>query len=202
MVRTVEPVQEGEKRVAVESPAQPFLAIAYKRPSQYSPDDAALDVLSEILSGGRTGLIYKDLVRDKKIALGAGSQDTFPAGKYPALFLFYVIPSSGHSIDENEKALYAIIDHVKNDKVDDQTIARVRIKLRAELIRKLDSNPGLAEELCAYSAKFGDWKKLFTQLEDYDKVTTDDVERVAKKYLIEDTRTVAYTVAPKEGAAK
>ena len=202
MVRTVEPVQEGEKRAVVESPAQPFLAIGYKRPSQYSPDDAALDVLSDILSGGRTGLIYKDLVRDKKIALGAGSQDTFPGGKYPSLFIFYVLPSTGHSIEENEKALYAIIDHVKKDKVDDQTIARVRIKLRAALIRKLDSNSGLAEELCTYSANFGDWKKLFTQLEEYEKVTADDVQRVAKKYLIDNTRTVAYTEAPKEGAAK
>ncbi len=77
-VRTMEPPQDGEKRVAVESPAQPFLAIAYKRPDQYSKDDAALDVLSDVLSDGRTGAIYKDMVRDKKIALGAGSQATFP----------------------------------------------------------------------------------------------------------------------------
>jgi predicted Zn-dependent peptidase len=202
MVRTVEPKQEGEKRVVVESPAQPFLAIAYKRPSQYSPDDAALDVLSDILSGGRTGLIYKELVRDKKIALGAGSQDTFPSGKYPALFLFYVIPSSGHSLEENEKALYAIIEHVKKEKVDDATIGRVRTKLRAALIRKLDSNSGLASELCSYSVNFGDWKKLFTELQEYDKVTADDVQRVAKTYLIQNTRTVAYTQAPAEGAAK
>lgn len=202
MVRTVEPKQEGAKRVAVESPAQPFLAIAYKRPSQYSPDDAALDVLSDILSGGRTGLIYKELVRDKKIALGAGSQDTFPSGKYPSLFLFYIIPSTGHSLEENEKALYGIIDHVKKDKVDDATIARVRIKLRAGLIRKLDSNSGLASELCEYSANFGDWRKLFTQLQEYDKVTADDVQRVAKTYLIENTRTVAFTQTPAEGAAK
>jgi predicted Zn-dependent peptidase len=199
MVRTVEPKQEGAKRVAVESPAQPFLAIAYKRPSQYDPDDAALDVLSDILSGGRTGLIYKELVRDKKIALGAGSQDTFPSGKYPSLFLFYIIPSTGHSMEENEKALYGIIEHVKKDKVDDATIARVRIKLRAGLIRKLDSNSGLASELCDYSANFGDWRKLFTQLQEYDKVTADDVQRVAQKYLIENTRTVAYTQAPAEG---
>jgi predicted Zn-dependent peptidase len=202
MVRTVEPKQEGEKRVAVESAAQPFLMVGYKRPSQYSPDDAALDVLSDILAGGRTGLIYKDLVRDKKIALGAGSQDTFPSGKYPALFLFYALPSTGHSLEENEKALYAIIEHVKKDKVDDATIARVRIKLRAALIRKLDSNSGLASELCDYSANFGDWKKLFTQLQEYDKVTADDVQRVAKTYLVENTRTVAYTQAPAEGAAK
>jgi predicted Zn-dependent peptidase len=202
MVRTVEPKQEGEKRVAVESQAQPFLAIAYKRPSQYSPDDAALDVLSDILSGGRTGLIYKELVRDKKIALGAGSQDTFPGGKYPSLFLMYAAPSTGHSIEENEKALYSIIERVKKDKVDDATIARVRMKLRAGLIRKLDSNSGLASELCTYAVNFGDWRKLFTQLQDYDKVTADDVMRVAKTYLTENTRTVAYTIAPAEGGAK
>ena len=202
MVRTVEPPQEGEKRVAVQTPAQPFLVVAYKRPSQYSPDDAALDVLSDILSGGRTGLIYKELVRDKKIALGAASQDTFPSGKYPSLFLFYVVPGQGHSIEENEKELYKIIEHVKKDKVDDATINRVRVKLRAALIRKLDSNSGLASELCSYSVNFGDWKKLFTQLEEYNKVTADDVQRVARKYLIETTRTVAYTQAPAEGAAK
>jgi predicted Zn-dependent peptidase len=202
MVRTVEPKQEGEKRVAVESPAQPFLAIVYKRPSQYSPDDAALDVLSDILSGGRTGLIYKELVRDKKIALGAASQDTFPSGKYPALFLFYVVPAAGHSLEENEKALYSIIEHVKKDKVDDATIARVRTKLRAALIRKLDSNSGLASELCSYSVNFGDWRKLFTELQEYDKVTADDVLRVAQTYLIENGRTVAYTKSPVEGGAK
>jgi predicted Zn-dependent peptidase len=202
MVRTVEPVQEGEKRVAVQSAAQPFLAIAYKRPSQYSPDDAALDVLNDILSDGRTGIIYKEMVRDTKIALGAGSQDTFPSGKYPSLFLFYVIPSQGHTIEENEKALYSIIEHVKKDKVDDAAIARVKTKLRAALIRKLDSNSGLASELCSYSVNYGDWKKLFTELEEYNKVTADDVLRVAKKYLIEGTRTVAYTQAPAEGGAK
>jgi predicted Zn-dependent peptidase len=196
MVRTIEPVQEGEKRVAVISQAQPFLAIAYKRPSQYSPDDAALDVLSDILSDGRTGLIYKEMVRDKKIALGAGSQDTFPSGKYPSLFLFYVIPSQGHSLEENEKALYSIIDRVKKDKVDDASIQRVRTKLRASLIRKLDSNSGLASELCDYSANYGDWRRLFTELEEYNKVTSADVLRVAQKYLIESTRTVAYTQAP------
>jgi predicted Zn-dependent peptidase len=78
----------------------------------------------------------------------------------------------------------------------------VRIKLRAALIRKLDSNSGLAQELCSYSVNFGDWKKLFTQLQEYDKVTADDVQRVAKTYLIENTRTVAYTQAPAEGGAK
>ncbi len=202
-VRTIEPKQEGEKRVAVASPAQPFLAIAYKRPDQYSPDDAALDILNDVLSGGRTGIIYKELVRDKKIALGAGSQDTFPAGKYPALFLFFVVPNAGHTVAECEKAMYEIIERVKKEKPDDATLQRVKTKLRAALIHKLDSNSGLASELCTYSVNYGDWRKLFTELEDYNKVTAEDVLRVAKTYLIESSRTVAYTVAPPaEGGAK
>src|ERR1700686_4471070 len=110
-VHTAEPAQGGEKRVGGESPAQPFRAIAYKRPDQYSPDDAVLDVVNEILSGGRTGLVYKDMVRDKQIALGAGSQATFPGGKYPSLFLFFVAPATGHSVEENEKEMYTIIEH-------------------------------------------------------------------------------------------
>ena len=200
LIHTMEPQQEGEKRVVVASPSQPLLVIAYKRPDQYSPDDATLDVLSDVLSGGRTGILYKELVRDKQIALAAESVATFPSGKYPPLFLFFVVPSSGHTVEENEKAAYAIIEHIKSEPVDAEAIQRVKTKLRAELIRKLDNNTGLASELPTYYANYGDWRKLFTELQEYDRVTAADVERVAKTYLTGPTRTVAYTYAPVGGA--
>ena len=195
-VSTIEPEQEGEKRVAVASPAQPFLVIGFKRPDQYSQDDAALEVLSEVLSGGRTGMIYKEMVRDKQIALGAASQPTFPGGRYPSLFLFYSAPAPGHTVEESEKALYGIIERVKKERVDAATLMRVKTKLRAGLIRKLASNTGLAVELCSYYVNHGDWRTLFTELEDYEKVTADDVQRVAKQYLVTEHRTVAYSYVP------
>jgi len=198
--RTQEPVQEGEKRVTVSSPAQPFLILAYKRPDRHSPDDAALAVLDAVLSDGRTGMIYKDMVRDKQMALGAGSQPQFPGGKYPSLFLLYAAPSTGRSTEENEKELYRIIEQVKSTKVDEQTLARVKTKLRAALIRKLGSNTGLAVELCSYYVNYGDWRKLFTELDDYDKVTAEDVQRVAKTYLVPEHLTVAHTFVPEGGA--
>jgi predicted Zn-dependent peptidase len=194
--RTVEPVQNGERRVKVESAAQPFMAIAYKRPNQNDKDDPVFDVLTEILSGERTGLVYKDLVRDKKIALGAGAQPSFPGGKYPNLFLFFLIPNQGHSVEENEKACYDIIEQVKTQKVDEGTLNRIRTKFRAALIQKLDSNSGMAEELTSYYVNYGDWRKMFTAIDELDKVTADDVQRVAKKYLVPEKRTVVYTVAP------
>ncbi len=202
LVHTVEPPQNGEKRVMVASPAQPFLVIAYKRPDQYSKDNAALDVLEQILSGGRTSIIYKEMVRDKKIALGAASYATYPGGKYPSLFLFFVIPNSGHSVEEMEKAVYEIVDRVKKEKPDAEALERVKINLRAALIQQLDSNSGLAAELCAYQAGYGDWRKLFTELDEYNQVTAEDVQRVAQKYLLENTRTVVYTYTPSKDGAK
>ena len=202
LVDTVEPVQHGEKRVMVASPAQPFLVIAYKRPDQYSKDNAALDVLEQILSGGRTSIIYKDMVRDKKIALGAESDATYPGGKYPSLFLFFVVPNSGHTVEETEKAVYEIVGRVKKEKPDAAALQRVKINLRAALIQKLDSNSGLAAELCAYQAGYGDWRKLFTELDDYNKVTAEDVQRVAQTYLLDSTRTVVYTYAPAKEETK
>jgi predicted Zn-dependent peptidase len=195
-VTTVEPEQAGEKRVAIASAAQPFLALAYKRPDRYSKDDVALDVLSDVLSAGRTGILYKEMIRDKQISIGAAAESGFPSGKYPSLFLFFSVPASGHTVEENEKALGEIIERVKKQNVDDEAIQRVKTKLRAALIRKLDSNSGLAEELCAYYVQYGDWRKLFTQLDEYNRVTADDVRAAANKYLMDKNKTVAYTYAP------
>ncbi len=193
-VPTVEPAQDGEKRVAVETPAQPVLAIAYKRPAQDHADDPVFDVLSGILASGRTGILYKELVRDKRIALVAQSVATFPAGEYPNLFVFFLMPNSGHTTAELEQAAAAILERLKTEKVDAPTLARVKTKVRASLIRQLDSNPGLAEHLTWYHVNYGDWRKLFTGLEDINRVTADDVQRVVRQYFVPSARTVAYTV--------
>jgi predicted Zn-dependent peptidase len=128
--------------------------------------------------------------------LGAFAQPSFPGGKYPNLFLFFLVPNRGHSVEENEKACYQIIERLKTDKVTDGTLNRIKIKMRASLIRRLDSNSGMADALTSYYANYGDWRKLFTSIDDISKVTADDVERVAKKYLIPDARTVTYIVRP------
>jgi predicted Zn-dependent peptidase len=196
LVHTVEPPQNGERLVEIDTEAQPIEMIGYKRPDQLSPDDPVFDVISEILSGGRTGTIYKELVRDKKLALAAGAASTYPSGKYPNMFLVYVAPNMGKSLDECEKALYEVVDRLKTQKVDDETLKRVKTKLRADLIRKLDSNSGLAAELNFYYVSFGDWKKLFTSIDEYDKITADDVMRVAKQYFVPQTRTIGRLVPP------
>ncbi len=195
LVHTKEPLQDGPKRVLVDSPSQPLLVIGYKRPDEYDKDDPVFDITSEILSSGRTGLMYEDLVRDKKLALAAQAADTFPDGRYPNLFIFFVAPALGHTVDENEKALDDLLERFKAQKVDQETLARERTKARAAVIRRLDNNSGLASLLASYYASYGDWRKLFTTLDEYDKVTAEDVQRVAKEYFIPRNRTVSYTVS-------
>jgi len=198
LVTTVEPTQEGPKRIEVESPSQPLMFIGYKRPSQSDKDDPVFDVISTILASGRTGILYKDMVRDKKLALAAISAPTFPGGRYPNLFVFLLVPGLGKTTDENEKEFYAILEKFKTEKVDNETLARVKTKARAGLIRQLDSNAGLASLLTTFHVAYGDWRKLFTALDDVNKVTADQVQRVARKYFVPEARTVALTVQPKK----
>ena len=199
-VTTIEPPQEGPKRIDIESPAQPIEVLVYHRPAQYDKDDPVFDVISSVLSEGRTSIMYRDLVRDKRLALAAGAESQLPGGKYPGLFLFYLVPGLGHTAAENEKELDTILADFEKTKVDDATLARVKTRTRAGLIRRLDNNAGLAELLSEYYANYGDWRKLFTSIDDIDKVTADDVQRVAKQYFTPVNRTIGTTYQP-AGAA-
>jgi predicted Zn-dependent peptidase len=202
-IHTMDPQQAGPKTTVVESPSQPVLMVAYKRPDQYDKDDPVFDLIGLMLSGGRTGLLYRELVQDKRLALQAQAVATYPDGRYPNLFVFFLAPSMGHTADENQKALDDLLARFTTAKTDPEALARAKTKARAGVIRRLDSNEGLADLLTAFYANYGDWRKLFTSLDEYDKVTASDVARVARKYFVTQTRTVAYTLPPAErtGAA-
>jgi len=201
-VLTIEPRQDGMKHVEVTSPAQPFEILAYHRPSQYDKDDPVFDVISSLLSGGRTSLLYRDMVVNKKIAYAAQAISSFPGSKYPNLFLFFVVPSQGHTLAENEKELDSIVGNLQKEKVDAAALARVKTRTRASLIRQLDNNAGLARLLAEYYANFGDWKRLFTDIDEIDKVTGADVQRVAREYFTPGNRTVGVTVQPASAPAQ
>ncbi|MBZ5584154.1 MAG: insulinase family protein [Acidobacteriia bacterium] len=196
LVHTQEPPQPGPKTALVDSPAQPLLIFGYKRPDQYDKDDPVFDILSMILSGGRTSWMYRELVQDKRIALAAQTVPTYPAGRYPNLFLFFAAPSQGHTVEENQAALDDLLARFKAQKVDAQSLARVKAEARVAVLRRLDSNSELAALLPAYYAGYGDWRKLFTTLDEYQKVTADDVQRVARQYFVTQNRTVSYNVQP------
>ena len=121
-VRTVEPPQEGERRVMVEATSQPYVLVGYHRPGVKHPDSATLDVISDVLGGGRTSWLYKSLVKEKKIAVAASAFTGFPGYKYPGLFLFFAVPSAGHTAEEVEKALDEQIERIKKEQVSSERL--------------------------------------------------------------------------------
>jgi predicted Zn-dependent peptidase len=135
-------------------------------------------------------------VQDKRIAVAAQALPTFPGGRYPNLFVLFVAPAQGHGIEENQKALEDLIQRLKTEKVDAAALARVKAQARVGVLERLDSNRELAAMFASCYANYGDWRKLFTTLDDYSKVTADDIQRLARKYFTPENRTIAYTLAP------
>jgi predicted Zn-dependent peptidase len=191
-VWTQEPEQEGPRVTTVHAQSEPVLLIGYHKPSALHKDDAVFDAVQDILSGGRTSRIYRSLVQEKRISAGAGGFPGFPGNKYPNLFLFFSFPAPGHDNAENETAMLAEIEKLKNELVTEEELARVKARARADLVDGLDSNTGLASQLAAYQVLTGDWRNLFRRLEAIDRVTREDVQRVAKEYFTESNRSTAY----------
>ena len=189
---TVEPPQEGERRTTVYARSQPLVVIGYHKPSTTHPDDVVFDAAQDILSGGRTSRLYRSLVEGKRIAMAAAGFPGFPGNKYPNLFLFYAFPTPGHTNEENEEAMLAETERLKTDLVTEEELQRAKSRARARLVARLDSNSGLASQLAAYQVLTGDWRNRFRTLDDIDKVTREDIRRVANTYFTERNRTVGF----------
>jgi predicted Zn-dependent peptidase len=173
----------------------------YHRGSFHDPDDAVYDVLSDLLSKGRTCRLYRSLVRDKQIAIGAQG-GTYPGVKYPSLFVFFALPSKGHTAREMAGPVHEEIERLKREDVSDEELDSVKTRAKADLIRGLGDNSGLALELGIYQALYGDWRELFRQIARIDAVTKADIRRVAAKTFTEENRTVGImeTMPPGDSA--
>jgi len=201
---TVEPKQFAEKTVTIREQTQPFYVEGYHRPSYRDPDDAVYDAIGDIMSNGRVSRLYRSLVRDQQIAAVAQGFSPFPGDKYPGLFAFYAVPLPGHTPAQMAEAIHKEIDRLKTTDVTDEELAMYKTRTRADLLRGLADNQGLANQLVDYQTRYGDWRELFRQLDRVDKVTKADIRRVANQVFVPSNRTGASieTTAPAPGAAK
>jgi predicted Zn-dependent peptidase len=210
---TVEPKQFAEKTVAIREATQPIYLEGYHRPDYHDPDDAVYDAISDVLSNGRVSRLYRSLVRDQQIAAEAAGVSPYPGAKYPGLFVYYAVPLPGHTPAEMRDAIHKEIDKLKAAEVTDDELAMYKTRTRADLLRGLANNQGLANDLAEYQTRYGDWRQLFLQLDRVDKVTKADIRRVANKVFVDSNRTGAWietvppaaqqsAAAPKDGGAQ
>ena len=191
---TVEPKQFAEKSVVIHDPTQPIYMEGYHRPNYRDPDSAVYDAISDILSNGRVSRLYRSLVRDKQIAAVAEGVSPYPGEKYPGLFVFFAAPLPGHTNNEIRDAIHQEIEKLKTSDVTDDELAMYKTRTRADLLRGLADNQGLANDLAEYQTRYGDWRELFLQLEKVDKVTKADIRRVANQVFVASNRTSAEIV--------
>jgi len=199
---TVEPPQNAERHVVLHDASQPIYLEGYHRPSYLSPDDPVYDVMADILSRGRTSRLYRSLVRDKRIALTVAGFTGFPGVKYPQLFAFYALPNQGHTTDELRRAIHEELEKLKSQPVTDEELQMTKTRAKADLIRSLNSNSGMAQALATYQTLYGDWRELFRSVDRIDKVTKQDILRVANETFAANNRTVGIieTAPPPQAA--
>jgi len=201
---TVEPKQFAEKTVAISDRSQPIYIEGYHRPDYRDPDNAVYDAISDILSNGRVSRLYRSLVRDQQIAAEAAGESPYPGDKYPGLFVFFAVPLPGHTPAQMAEAFHKEIEKLKTADVTDEELAMYKTRTRADLLRGLADNQGLANALAQYQTRYGDWRELFRQLDKVDKVTKADIRRVANQVFVSTNRTEAWieTAAPQASAQK
>src|SRR5579863_8740829 len=189
-ITTVEPPQNSERRVVLKETSQPIYIEGYHRPDYRSKDDAVFDAISDLMSEGRTSRLYRALVRDKKIASFSEGLTGYPGIKYPHLFAFLAVPLPGHAPQEMADAIHAEIDKLKKEDITDDELKMIKTRSKANLIRGLADNEGLATQLAIYQTRYGDWRELFKSVDRIDQVSKADIRRIANQIFVDTNRTV------------
>lgn len=192
-----EPKQTESREVTLQLPSQPWYLEGYHRPAVTHPDNAVYEIIGSLLSDGRTSRLYKSLVEKQRLALSAQGSSGFPGDKYPNMMLFYALTAPGHTVDELAVALKQEIESLKTQPVTDIELQRVKTQARAGLLRSLDSNMGMAQQLLEYEVKTGSWRNLFKQLDQIALVTPADIQRVAQATFTPENRTVGKLLSKK-----
>jgi predicted Zn-dependent peptidase len=195
---TREREQQGERRALIYHDVRvPLLYAAWHAPQSGHPDAEALDIASQVLSGGRSSRLYRSLVYEQERALYAegGYWELQEAG------IFYAVAGvrPGVSVDEVESLFFAEIDRIRDEGVSEAEVERAKRQLEVALVSGLSASHALANRIGSDALLFGRVRPLAERLAAIDAVTAADVQRVVRLYLRADRRSVVHVVSPPAG---
>jgi len=188
----------GTRTSILHEKAQPMFITGYHMPSIKHPDFVALDALAGYLGSGRTSVLYKNLVKGQQSAVDVSAFVGFPGRKYPTLFSIFCVPSNDFTNTQNEEVILAEIEKVRTELIPEEELDKIKAQAKAAFINGLGSNSGMASQLAAHHFYMGGWREMFKELERVNALTTEDIKRVANKYLDPEKRVVAYLEKPEE----
>ncbi len=197
----VEPPHTAERRSVIEDSLArlPEVDIAWVTPPAGTADFDALDVLSWVLSSGRSARLNQALVREKRLALSANAGN--PDKRGPGLFEIEAQAAPGANPADLEAAIYEEVEKVKSGPIADWEIEKAHNTARRNQAGAATSTLTRAIQLGEYALFYNDPNLINTKTDKVLKVTSADVQRVAAKYLTKENRSVIITT-PKPAAGR
>jgi zinc protease len=173
--------------------------MGYHVPNLREPDSYVLEVIATILSGGKSSRLYKSLVREKRLVLSADADHSL-LSRDPSLFYLSADLLPGKEVTEVEKALDQEVERLQREPVGDHELEKAKNQMEASFVFGQDSIFYQAMLLAQHEIAVG-WRAIDDYIPSIRKVSPEDVQRVAKRYLIPDNRTVGILIPlpPKEG---
>jgi len=188
-VHIAEPPQTGERRIMLKKDvATPYLYIVYKVPEAKNDDYYPLVLLSDILSSGKSSRLYASLVDDKQLANSVST--SYDESFDPTLFGFYAVTNKAVNETNLENAIYDELEKIKKEGINERELQKVKNKKLIEFYGQVETINGKSNNIGTYEVFFGDYKKMFDAPAQYNKVTAEDIKRVANKYFAKSNRTV------------
>lgn len=196
----VEPPQKSEIRdVILDNIQLPAVIQTYHMPAQGTDDSYALNMLSTLLSGGQSSRMYKSLVDEQKKAYVV---QAFPfSSEDPGLYIVFGLCNVGVPVEDLESGMDAEIKRVQDELISENEFQKIRNQIESDYVQGNSSMIGIAEQLADYHVYYGDAGLINTELSRFMKITREDLQRVAQKYLKKENRVVLHYL-PKSAQQK
>ncbi|RJQ52171.1 MAG: insulinase family protein [Desulfobacteraceae bacterium] len=194
-----DPPQEGERRVTVKSENAhlPLIIMAYHAPNILNPDSYILEVVSAVLSGGRSARLRRRLVHEERTARQIQSRNSFLTMD-PDLFIIRAEPFQGVETGVLEGEIEREIEKTRRWPVDDRELQKAKNRLEAAFVYAQDSTAHQAVLLARYQTA-ADWREMYNYIRCIRSVSAEDICRIAGKYLIPENKTVGVLIPAPSG---
>ena len=186
-VHTVEPKQDGERRAIInkESNVQ-MLAMTYHIPNFEHEDQIALSALSQLLSSGKSSILQKVLVDEKRLANSVYAYNM--ELKDPGVFMFMAVANENVDALKIEKEILDIISKIQKGEIKEKELDKLKINTKADFIYSLESSSDVASLFGTYLVR-DNIKPLLEYEANLEKLKVEDIVNVAKKYLVKENST-------------
>jgi predicted Zn-dependent peptidase len=194
---TADPDPVGQKRLHVKKDVAPILELFFKTSALGQPDNFPLYIIEGVLNG-KSGRLFKTLVRDKKLATDVSA--SYSAQKYESFFMLHADLMQGVAPEAVEKELWGALDKLKEEWISEHELKKVKNNLSAAQVNMMRSNEGLADRLAFYEIG-GDWRMINTFLDGIKQVSREEVRTTAGRIFTE-TNSVVGLVIREKGSAQ